>query len=128
MPLGERLRQRRSEKGVSAAELARQSGISKGYLSQLENGEPDATKPSAEVLFRIAQALDTTIADLMERETQPADNGLPQGLQDLAKSAQLPATDIKMLAQIRFRGRQPQSEDDWRFLYDAIKRAIPPGK
>ena len=39
MTLGERIRTKREEKGWSLNELARRSGVSPAYLSQLENGK-----------------------------------------------------------------------------------------
>ena len=124
-PLGERIRQRRSEKGLSSAELARRAGISKGYLSELENGGATAPKPSAEILYRIARELATTIADLMERDVAPAPPAtIPSELQKFAKDEQLPEADVQMLASIKFRGNQPRTYEDWRFLYDSIRRAV----
>ncbi len=126
MSLGARIRRRREEKGIRAAELARQAKISKGYLSQLENAGDENGKPSADILFRIAQALDTTIADLLGKEVRIPQRAAPKELRDFADEADLPQADVDMLARIQFRGRQPVSKDDWRFLYDAIRRAIPP--
>ena len=63
MALGDRIRQRRADTGLSAAELARRAAISKGYLSVIERG--GSVRPSADVLARLATALGTTIADLL---------------------------------------------------------------
>ena len=111
---------------MSAAELARRATISKGYLSEIENttGERSAPRPSAEVLYRLATALGTTVADLLEKEVQPAARSIPPDLQEFARAANLPDEDVRMLAQIRFRGEQPRTADDWRFLYESIKRSI----
>ena len=125
MALNDRIKQRREEKGLSAVELAHRAEISKGYLSEIESGR--ASRPSGEVLFRIATALGTTVADLLEREVRPATPAIPQALQDFANDASLPVEDIEMLAQIRFRGEQPATADDWRYLYESIRRSIPRG-
>ena len=121
--IGERIRQRRIEKGISAAELARRAGVSKGYLSEIETGQ--APRPSGDVLYRLATALGTTMADLLGREVRaPATRPITESLRQFADEALLPAGDVEMLAQIRFRGEQPRTPEDWRFLYESIKRSI----
>jgi len=125
--LGERIRQRREEKGISAAELARRANISKGYLSTIESSdEASAPRPSADVLFRIASALGTSAADLLGREVRRAKRRIPASLQEFLKERDLPEEDVAMLAGIQFRGAQPASAADWAFLYESIKRSIRP--
>ncbi len=126
MALADRIKQRREEKNLSAAELARQANISKGYLSEIENvkGDKNAPRPSGDVLYRLATVLGTTVADLLEREVRPVSREIPPDLHTFAYEAGLPDEDVQMLAQIRFRGEQPQTVDDWRFLYESIKRSI----
>ena len=65
MNLSQKIRQLRKEKGLSLNKLAEEAGVSKAYLSQLENSV--SKQPSAEVLFKIASALGTTIADLLDK-------------------------------------------------------------
>ena len=65
MPLAERLRKLRDERGLSLDEVARKAGISKSYLWELERDTGEAKKPSADVLLRIANALSTTLAELL---------------------------------------------------------------
>ena len=123
MALSDRIKQRREEKQISAIELARRAEISKGYLSELESGR--APRPSGAVLFRIATALGTTVADLLEQEVKPASRAIPRALRDLAERERLPEEDVQMLARIRFRGEQPATMEDWRYLYESIRRSIP---
>ena len=120
--LGERIKQRREEKGLTAADLARRASLSKGYLSEIESGR--APRPSAEILYQIAVALGTTVADLLGKEVRPALQAIPASLREFAELANLPQEDVQMLAQIRFRGEQPSTVDDWRYLYESIKRSI----
>lgn len=122
MSLGERIKQRREEKGLVAIELSRQAEVSKGYLSEIESG--GAPRPSGAVLFRIATALGTTVADLLGQEIRPVANSVSPALNEFAEEAELPEEDVRMLAQVRFRGEQPSSKDDWRYLYESIKRSI----
>ena len=59
--IGERIRAIRIEKGRKLVTLAHELGISKGYLSLLENGKRNF---SAELVRRIATTLDVTIGAL----------------------------------------------------------------
>ncbi len=122
MGLGDRIIQRRKEKRISAAELARRAEISKSYLSEIEGNE--APRPSADVLFRIADSLGTTIADLLEKEVRPMSRAVSPSLKQFATEYGIPEEDIQMLARIRFRGEQPSTPEDWRFLYESVKRSI----
>lgn len=123
MALGDRIKQRRNEKGITAIELARRAGVSKGYVSELESGH--AARPSGDVLYRLATALGTTVADLLEQEVRPASREVPASLRQYAEESELPEDDVRMLAQIRFRGEQPATIEDWRYLYESIWRSIP---
>ncbi len=120
--LGEQIRKRRKEKGIAAAELARRANISKGYLSEIESGR--APKPSGEILMRLADALGTTIADLLGKEVRLVSRTITASLREFAEEVGLPEQDVKMLSQIRFRGAQPSSPEDWRFLYESIKHSV----
>ncbi len=126
MTLGQRVRMRREEKGMSLSALARAAKVSKGYLSQIENDS--APRPSGETLFKMASTLGTTVADLLGREIEPTERAISPILLDFARQAQLPEADVQMLAGIRYRGEQPRSVDDWRYLYESIRRTIRGGE
>jgi transcriptional regulator with XRE-family HTH domain len=121
--LGERLKRRRGERGWTAAELARRSGVSRAYLSRLEGGA--TVRPSAAILERLAEALGTTVADLLEHDLPREERRVPEALRAFAAEAELAAEDVAMLAGIRFRGKQPATAEDWRFVFEAIKRSVP---
>ncbi len=57
LSLGLTVRDLREENGMSQATLAATAKVSPGYLSQIENDE--VQNPSAAVLFRLAEALQT---------------------------------------------------------------------
>ena len=125
--VGDRIKQRRAEVNISLAELARRADLSKGYLHAIESGETQS--PSAEILYRIANELGTTIADLLGENPELEDQQeeqveLPESLLDFAAQDKLPDTDVKMLARIQYRGKRPNSVSDWRFIYESIKRTI----
>lgn len=61
--IGNRVRNRRRAKGWNNSTLAKKAGITATTLSKIENSAKPAVKLST--LFRVAEALDTTLADLM---------------------------------------------------------------
>lgn len=60
--VGEQVRRRRGQRGLSAAELARRAGISKAALSGLESGRGN---PTLDTLDALALALGIPLADLI---------------------------------------------------------------
>lgn len=123
MTLGERIKQRREEKGITAAELARRAVVSKGYVSEIESDQ--APRPSADVLYRLAAVLGTSIADLLGKGSRPVSRSIPEGLRRLVEmDPTITEEDVKMLARVRFRGEQPATPEDWRYLYESVKRSI----
>jgi transcriptional regulator with XRE-family HTH domain len=58
-----RIQARRRERRLSLDQLSTRSGVSKGMLVQIERG---ATNPSIATLCKVAAALGTSIADLVE--------------------------------------------------------------
>jgi transcriptional regulator with XRE-family HTH domain len=59
--LGRRISQVRRNKGITSEKLAYENGISKGYLSDIENGK---RLPSLKLLQRVAKGLDVNLRDL----------------------------------------------------------------
>jgi transcriptional regulator with XRE-family HTH domain len=132
--IGARIQNLRKGQGKGLAEIATATGLSKGYLSELENAEE--MNPTLDVLQRIATALDVTIADLVGgpkvRPVAPdpklLDN-LPEGLQQFAKArkskgAPLEAAEIIWLASAQYRGRRPVTMEDFAFLYGSLRRTV----
>jgi transcriptional regulator with XRE-family HTH domain len=61
MTLGERLRKIRTNKAFSLEELAKKTGLTRSFLSQVEKNR---TSPSINSLIKIAEALEVRIGDL----------------------------------------------------------------
>lgn len=126
--LGENVRFRRQGKGWTLNDLAEKSGISKAYISDLENGA--AGKPNIQYVFAIASALGVTLDELLDnaapkqvdssRKKRSADD-LPPGLKELQMEMNLSESEVEMLAQVNFRGNRPKDMEGWRFLLEAIK-------
>lgn len=119
---GARLRAFREQRGLTLTALADETGLSKGYLSSLET-KHQPRRPSAEVLYALAQALGVTMSDLMGRKllAQAAPQDVPPSLQKFAEEEDLTEADVAMLASIRFRGEQPATPARWRYIYQSIR-------
>lgn len=61
MSLGNRIRTTRTQKGITLQELSERSGLSKGFICQLEN---DKASPSLQALERLSTGLGVPIAFL----------------------------------------------------------------
>jgi transcriptional regulator with XRE-family HTH domain len=106
---------------MSLSALAAEAGIAKSYLWSLEN-DAIATRPSGNTLYKIASALGVTMSALLGRELlidPPKD--IPPGLREFADEYSLPDSDVRMLANIQFRGDRPQSKERWEYIYNAIR-------
>jgi transcriptional regulator with XRE-family HTH domain len=63
--IGNRIKLLRESKGVSQQDLAAMCNFEKGNMSRLESGR---TNPTITTLYKISQALDVKITDLLEFE------------------------------------------------------------
>ena len=131
MALSEKLRAARKAAELTLDELALKAGVSKTYLWELERDESDNKKPSADVLLKIANALSTTIGHLLDVETvktQSEEVELSPSLVEFRnrmKSLKTPLSDqdVRDLANMRFRGGQPRTADDWNQLFLVLKNS-----
>src|SRR5262245_6675590 len=122
--IGKRIRAKREDKGITAARLAQDSGISRSYLSELENGSGAHKRPSADVLYAIGKALGVSMSELLGRPLITAPVVKPSAsLRAFAETDGLAPSDIEMLASIRFRGEAPRTPERWRFIYQAIRNS-----
>jgi transcriptional regulator with XRE-family HTH domain len=121
--VGARIRAARRGAGLSVARLAQETGVSKTYLLRLEN-DADAN-PSLDVLRRVADALDLTIADLVG--TAPArfvaaERDYPPSLLSFADEQRLSQAELELLGSIRWRkGEVPMTPERWRFVLDSLR-------
>ena len=66
--IGARLRAARRERGLSLAAVAARTGLTKGFLSEVER---DLTSPSVGSLLRLCAALDVSIGQLFDADQGP---------------------------------------------------------
>jgi DNA-binding Xre family transcriptional regulator len=110
----------RTEKRMNQAALSRAADVSPAYISELESGQ--GKRPSGQVLLRLSKALGVTIAELLGETVKPGltDHTPDPSLVEFAKERNLTASDVEMLAGIRFRGEPPRTTRRWAHIYDAI--------
>ena len=95
-----RVKELRAGKGWTLDTLAEQSGMTKGFLSQLENGR---RMPSAATLSTLAEVFAVSVSDLLASEDAPDDPLDAQILTEIQKLS--PQAKAAILAAARaFRG------------------------
>lgn len=111
--LADRMRAVRARYGWSVGEVAKRSGLSRAYVHSLEQGR--AKRPGADTIRRLEDILGPL-------RPPPTTTGgeIPSGLASVAEERGIPASEVRILAGLRVRGRQPMSQQRWRFIYDAI--------
>jgi transcriptional regulator with XRE-family HTH domain len=131
---GDRIREIREAKRLTQDQLAEKTGISKGFLSDVENGKRNV---SSEYLLRIANALNASV-DYLLRGTAapPAGNRepivIPSELSTAAERLNLTYSQaIELLEAHRSviaRRSNKQSKsfatEDWIALHNAIKKVF----
>jgi len=130
--VGERIKKRRQELEWTQDQLAQKAGISKSFLSDLENGKRSV---GAENLLDIARALGVSIDFLMTGEAskdQAAEVPIPASLARFAAEEGLSfrqtLTLLEMQQQI-LAHRSARKKDmleavDWRKFHDAVKEFL----
>ena len=129
MDIPARLKALREARGLSLTDLAKASHVSQPYLGQIESGIK--SNPSAAVLQRLATALRVTVADLIGAPVAISQESLeqtPEALRELVrkrgKAIGLRQEDIEMLRNINYRGKAPETVEDWELLFLFIKRLL----
>lgn len=130
MSLAENLKRLRMQKQWSQPKLAEETELSKSYIYMLESG--DMTNPALETLFKISEALGCTIAELIDQPKAALKSSaweIPEALQEFAKRKSregdpLKDEELKSLAHIKYRGRRPETADDWAYVHEFLKRTL----
>jgi len=128
MTLGQRLRERRRELGLTLKQLSDATDLSIAYLSDVERDKAD---PPTKTLVRIADGLRTTNDALLasvDEKSIVTDEALPYGLRQLKDDADY-GTDmddewLKTLMKVDYRGNRPQSKQEWLELHFFLKRLL----
>ena len=144
--LGQRLRARRIELGLTLAEVAEKAELSLPYVSNLERGRGN---PTTKALSAVARALDvelgTLLGDAQDASADPLDAVLaaaPKSLLNFARGAQFEKVLQRLVDQTRAdpdelrrrllvgmasaprRSTGQPTEDDWRRLLDVYSTIL----
>ena len=133
--VGERIKERRVELSWTQEQLAQKAGISKSFLSELENSKRSV---SADNLLDIARALGVSLDYLMtgeegeETETRPAEVQVPASLAKFAAEAGISfrqaLTLLEMQRQIIAHRSTTKKKNldrvDWRKFYECVKEFL----
>ena len=130
--VGERIKQRRLEIGWTQDQLCTKAGLSKSFLSELENGKRSV---SASNLLDIARALSVSLDYLMtgkaSKET-PTEVALPASLAAFAGEEGLSLRQTLMLLDMHkqiLAHRSAKKKDgleavDWQKFYEGVKEFL----
>jgi transcriptional regulator with XRE-family HTH domain len=127
--VGERIKERRNELGWTQEVLAQKAGISKSFLSDLENGKRNV---GADTLLEIARALSRSLDYLMEGkevESERTEVQIPASLAAFAAHAGISfrqaLTLLEMQQQIVAHRSSTKKGSldkvDWQKFYEAVK-------
>jgi len=81
--IGQRIRNYRTQKGLSQEKLAELAGCHPTYIGQLERGEKNATLESIE---KIASAMDISLSELFDKLGKSGSNNIAAKCYDLVAS------------------------------------------
>jgi transcriptional regulator with XRE-family HTH domain len=120
--VGRRVRAERQKARLSLSQLAEQAGLTKAYLVRLET---QGGNPSLESLVAIADALELTVADLLDRPRLVLDEEeteIPGSLRAYAEDARLSSVEVRQLASIKWRAAErPHTIERWRFIHQSLR-------
>ncbi len=130
--VGERIKKRRTELGWTQDQLAQKAGISKSFLSDLENGKRSV---SADNLLDIARVLSLSLDYLMKgEETEPksAEVQIPASLAAFAEQERLSFKQTVALLRMREQivahrsstKKEGVEQVDWQKFYEAVKEFL----
>lgn len=131
--VGDRIREVREEMRMTQDRLAELAGLSKGFLSDVENNKRNI---SAQNLLKIANVLGASVDYLLRGEVAnvPAVEPvvippeLSQAAQELelsyAATVELLEAHRSVIARRSNRGLRRFTVDDWKQLHEAIKRVF----
>lgn len=119
--LKDRLREIRQKHGATLLQVAEAVKLSVSYLSDLERGR---AKPSLDTLGRLAAYYEMSVADLVsgiEGWGSHSIEGLAPGIIALLEKKEIDEREAQDLNRIELRGKRPQTEEEWRILYQNLQ-------
>jgi transcriptional regulator with XRE-family HTH domain len=133
--VGDRIREIREARKLTQEQLAEKAAMSKGFLSEIENGKRNV---SSEYLLRIANSLCASVDYLLRGTTEISGNGtkesivIPPELSEAAEKLNLSyAQTVELLeahrsviAKRSMKQSKSFTREDWVALHKAIKQVF----
>jgi transcriptional regulator with XRE-family HTH domain len=131
--VGDRIREIREEMQMNQDQLAERAGLSKGFLSDIENNKRNIGSAN---LLRIANVLGASVDYLLRGEIAESGNKEPvvvppelsQAAEELdlsyAATVELLEAHRSVIARRSNKGLRKFSVEDWKKLHEAIKRVF----
>jgi transcriptional regulator with XRE-family HTH domain len=128
--VGERIRHRRTELGLTQVCLSQKAGISKSFLSDVENGKRSI---GAETLYDLGRTMALSLDYLMsgEGEESQRQSQIPIDLSTFAAEEGLSVRDtitlLRLQEQISTSRKGIEKRNgkfDWKEFYDAVKKFL----
>ena len=131
--VGDRIRQIREDMEINQEQLAERAGLSKGFLSDVENGKRNI---ASENLLKIANVLGASVDYLLRGEvtestkTEPViiPPELSQAAEEsewsYAETVELLEAHRSVIARRSNKGLRKFSVEDWKELHKAIKKVF----
>lgn len=123
--LGDNIRRIRKSKRISINNLSKASGVSLGYLSDIENDK--GVNPTKDTLEKLAAALEVTVDEffkdepvLLESETSPN----PSVSLSIKEQEKLDAEAEKMISELRAslsQNKNALTQEDYEMLGESIR-------
>ncbi len=129
--VGERVKDVREKKGLTQEQLSQASGVSKSFLSEIENNK---TNPGGQTLLQIANALGASVDYLLEGKSSESQSKesvvIPPPLSRVAEKLNLSYTQTIELLEahnsvVARRSKNSQknlTEEEWKKFHDTIKK------
>ncbi|MBA2491856.1 MAG: helix-turn-helix domain-containing protein [Gammaproteobacteria bacterium] len=118
MSFGYALRMFREERGLSLREFGKLCEIDHAYIHRLEKGEK--TSPSGEVVESFARTLKLSSRRARLLRLLVGKTMNEQLIDVFIKDEDRPLELLEPLAQMSFRGKRPETPDDWRRQADRL--------
>jgi transcriptional regulator with XRE-family HTH domain len=131
--VGERIREIREKRGMTQDKLAQAAGISKSFLSEVEN---DKSNLGAQILLRIANELGASMDYLLDGTVKVSEEKepvlIPSALSKYAEKMNLTYAETRelldahnsVIARRSSRSLKEFAVEDWKRLHAAIKKVF----
>lgn len=131
--MGERIREIREDQGITQDQLAQRSGLSKGFLSDVENSKRNI---GSQYLLQVANVLGASVDYLLQGDVRMSPTREPivippeldQAAAELrlsyAETIELLEAQQSVIARRSSQGVRKLGAEDWKRLHEAIKKVF----